>query len=362
MSAAVGIVTETWLADVESLQRDLDDLLDGAGVGLICRNRATNSSGVAHGGVAVAYRAGLCSIKRIEIENPDNYEVLVTVASLPGYSRKLVIIACYLPPGYPVARGRGALVYVEDVVLEVKRRYRDPFLIVAGDFNQWEIGGAMSEFPDLREADVGPTRKDRVLDRIFTNFGRSQTEAGTVPPLEVEPGHPGAASDHRVAFVRAELPRLCSFEWITHQYRYYNEESVVKFGQWLAGFDQKAKYYQATVTGALDAFFLLIKVRRKSSDCPWINNKIRSLIIKRKRVCTKEGRSEKWRRLRRITDNLILKRKESYLQSQRQVLLVDDARRNFFRNIKAFKSQAGPFRHPEPLPRQERLGGGGGTG
>lgn len=171
----------------------------------------------------------------------------------------LITVACYIPPGYSVARGRGALEYVEDVVLEVKRRYRDPFIVVAGNFNQWEVAGAMAEFPDMREADVGPTRKDRVLDKIFTNFGRAATESGTLPPLEVEPGTPGAASDHKIAYVRAALPRLRSFEWVTHQYRYYNDASVDEFGRWPAGFDwaelvqlegsnSKADYSQRTVT------------------------------------------------------------------------------------------------------------------
>ena len=125
---------------------------------------------------------------------------------------------------------------------------------------------------------VSPTRKDKVLDRIFTYFGWSQQESGTVPPLEVELGCPGTASDHRIAFVRADLPKLRSFEWITHQYRYYNNDSVSKFGEWLSAFDwakmvqlgggsnAKAEYYQCVITDALDCFFPLLKVRRKTSE------------------------------------------------------------------------------------------------
>ena len=44
-----------------------------------------------------------------------------------------------------------------------------------------------------------------------------------------------------------------------------------------------------------------------------------------------------------MSDALILKRKENFLQSQRDVLLVDDARRNYFRNIKAFKTKDRPI-------------------
>ena len=345
MDCSLGVITEMWLSDGDSLQRDLEDLATGAGVGLICRNRDPNAAGVAHGGVAVAYRTDSCSMKEIKIhDNPEKYEILVTLANLPGYSRKLVTVACYIPPGYPVARGRGALAHVEITLIEIKRLFRDPFIVVAGDFNQWEIQDVIAEFPDLRETDVGPTRRDRQLDRIFTNFGRSVIGAGTVNPLEVEPGHSGAASDHRIAYVRANLPRLRAFEWTTHQYRYFNEESVNKFGRWLADFDwaplvqmkgsnQKADFYEETVT--TEEFFPLVWVRCKMSDCPWINDRIRRLIARRKGIHLRESRSRKWRRLKKVIDELILKRKERYL-------LVEDARRNFFRNIKAFKSKDRP--------------------
>ena len=58
---------------------------------------------------------------------------------------------------------------------------------MGGDFNQWAIDNALQESPDLREANVGPTRNDRCIDWLFTNFGRSVEESGTVPPLEPEP-------------------------------------------------------------------------------------------------------------------------------------------------------------------------------
>ena len=353
MDAAIAVVTETWLADGPSLESDIADLTAGAGIGLVCRNRRPNLQGVAHGGVAVAFKTELCAMKEVQLHNPEDFEILVTAASLPGYSRKFITVACYLPPNYTVGRGRAALAHIEDVIIEIKRRYRDPFLYIGGDFNQWDIKSIIDEFPDLRESAIGPTRKDRCLDRIFTNFGRAEKESGTVEPLEAEEGAAGTVSDHRVAFVRAELPRLRSFEWTSHQYRFYNQESVDKFGSWLAGFDwaplvqmsssnEKAEFYQAQVTGALERYFPLVRVRRKTSDCPWISARIRKMIKNRKGIYSREGRSKKWRRLRKVINDLIYKRKEAYLESQRSVLLVEDARRNFFRNIKAFKSKDRP--------------------
>ena len=90
-------------------------------------------------------------MRELELPNPDNFEVLVALGSIPGYTRKLVLVACYLPPGYTVPRGNAALAYIEDVVLEVKRRYRDPFIVVGGNFNQWKVEGSLTEYPDIRE-------------------------------------------------------------------------------------------------------------------------------------------------------------------------------------------------------------------
>ena len=289
MEVTLGVVTETWLADGDSLDRDIADLAKGAGLGMLCLKRKPNGRGVAHGGVAVVHNTAACTLARVDLPNPDDYEVLVTLSNLRGHSRKLLTVACYLPPNYNAQRGKGALEHVENVVLELKGRYKDPFIMVAGDFNQWPIGQALLDFPDLKEVDVGPTRKDRCIDRIFTNFSRSISDSGTVPPLEPEPGFTGARSDHRIAFARADMPRNRTFEWVSYQYRYYNQDAVAKFGQWLAGHDwadvadaegsnRKATLYQEAVTGALEACFPLITVRKKSTDCPWINKRIRKLI------------------------------------------------------------------------------------
>lgn len=55
------------------------------------------------------------------------------------------------------------------------------------------------------------------------------------------------------------------------------------------GSNNKAITYQAAVTEAMEECFLLITVRRKSSDCPWINRRIRKLISRRKGIYVREG-------------------------------------------------------------------------
>lgn len=156
------------------------------------------------------------------------------------------------------------------------------------------------------------------------------------------------------------------YEWISYQYRFLNPEAVEKFGVWVAqkdwvdvamaeGSNNKATAYRAAGTGAMEEFFPLITVRRKSTDFPWINRRIRKLICRRKGVYVREGCSSKWKRLKKVTEELIKKRREKYLDSQRECLLVEDASRNFFRNVKAFQAKERPkaFNSMDLFPGKE---------
>ena len=103
------------------------------------------------------------------------------VGTVKGQSRKLVIIAAYIPPNYSVPRGKSCLDYIKHCVTEVKNKYRDPFIVVAGDFDQWDLASALQEFVDLSEVHVGPTRGDRAIKRLFCNMTRGISASGTVP-------------------------------------------------------------------------------------------------------------------------------------------------------------------------------------
>ena len=75
-----------------------------------------------------------------------------------GHSKKLVVVAAYIPPNYTVPKAKACLDYITDAVLEMRRRYVDPYVTVMGDFNQWDIPTALDDYIDIMEAPVGPTR------------------------------------------------------------------------------------------------------------------------------------------------------------------------------------------------------------
>ena len=174
----MAVITETWLR--ESELGDLkNDLSGGSGFSILARNRDENGRGVSYGGVAVLWRETLGTFNTVKLKNPQSYEVLAAAGSIKGHKRKLVVVAAYIPPGYDSLRGKGALDFIENTIIEVKRRFTDPYIVVAGDFNQWKVESCLANFGSLKEIEVGNTRGNRAIDRVFLNFGRSVTESGT---------------------------------------------------------------------------------------------------------------------------------------------------------------------------------------
>ena len=155
---------------------------------MLNRNREVNERGVAHGGVAVLWKESRCTLAEVKlgVANFENFEVLVTAGKMHRHTRKLVVVAYYLPPNYTKRRGQEALAHISDVLVVVKHKYKDPYIFLAGDFNQWDIEETLLDFADMKEVQVGLTRNGRCIDRIYSNIGRTITECGMLAPLETE--------------------------------------------------------------------------------------------------------------------------------------------------------------------------------
>ena len=187
-SATVAIITETWMRSQPELMGLVQDLSLGAGIGMVNRNRDPGERELAHGGVTVLRKETDCSLRNVDLKipNPSGFEVLVAARALQSHTRKLVVLACYIPPNYTRKKGNNALNFVDDCMVEIKRRYKYPYILVGGDFNQWRIDDCLADYADIREALIGPTRGSRSIDRIFTNLSRTIKESGSLSPLETE--------------------------------------------------------------------------------------------------------------------------------------------------------------------------------
>ena len=109
----MAIVTETWFKEGPTLEQFKSDFELGAGLCTVtlCRDPNPNT-GVAHGGVAIINKKAFGKFKKYAYPNPDAFEVLPAVGTITGTSRKMVVVAIYIPPNYSVPRGRACLEYV----------------------------------------------------------------------------------------------------------------------------------------------------------------------------------------------------------------------------------------------------------
>ena len=227
LDASIAFLTETWLSDTPELQNDLEDLHLGTGYGLICKNRPQNDRRYSAGGVAIAFKSSQITFQQINLPD-NNYELLFAVGTMPHFTRKFLAICMYMPPGLPVASVSASLTYLVDAILELKSRFKDPFICISGDFNGYDVQSYLDDYPDLVLVETGPTRGYRVLDLVYTNFQLDILESGTLSPLECDSGD-GAASDHRVVFCMSELKRFEAYEWQTYTYMRQTEEGNSQF-------------------------------------------------------------------------------------------------------------------------------------
>ena len=96
-------------------------------------------------------------------------------------------------------------------------------------------------------------------------------------------------------------------------------EALEPFGYWLVnrswddvfearGSNAKAAAYEQAIAAGVEGYFPLKTTRRKDTDPPWINDKVRRKIRRRKAVYRIEGRSAKWKSMKKQTDQLIKRR------------------------------------------------------
>ena len=349
LDAHLAVVTETWLQD-RNINDTTIDLAGQHGLNLITLNRQNiAANGRQYGGVAILTRSSTTSSKRLEIPNPENFEVLCSTLKIKGIGEKIVTVAVYIPPNYPRHRADACLDYVADVISEAKRQFVSPLIIVAGDWNQWPVAHVLQEHPDLTEVEHGPTRGDRKIDKFLVNFGRSVIESDTLPPLD---DGLGRASDHRIAYFKSVVRKQPVVK-TTYSYRHYTPEGAAKFKTWLSNCDftdiisetdanKQVESFLGTLNSAMDACFTTKTTTRSESDPPWINSQVRSLVKKRRRIYHREGRSHQWKALMKKTRALVRRRAQNYWAHQKMTLLKPDANRAFYKNVKAYKSKEKP--------------------
>ena len=99
--------------------------------------------------MAFVYRKSRASFKQFELANPEDFEVLATIGKVHGIKGKMFVLSVYAPPNLPSNRAKQLIEYLSDVTGEAKRTFEDFSIVVAGDFNQWQVQDVLLDHPDL---------------------------------------------------------------------------------------------------------------------------------------------------------------------------------------------------------------------
>ena len=159
-------------------------------------------------------------------------------------------------------------------------------------------------------------------------------------------------SDHEVAWCVANF-RAPPDKKIIYSYRAYTEAGVTSFladlhaQSWEAVYasnstDEKAHIFVDIVETLMNKNFKWKAVVRKENDPPWINETLRRLWKKRRKVYDREGRSARWRRLKKKYLEIHMKRAKTYLEIQTAKLTSPDASKHFFKHVKSFSCKERP--------------------
>ena len=354
LSLTLAVVSETWLAAGSGLERQAEDLLLGEGLRMYTLNRQPLDNGVAYGGVAIVLRDSITKACTYNFPNPEMYEVLPLSVTIVGVPRKMFVVAAYIPPGYTVPRGKACLQHIADLVLTIKNRHAEPLILIAGDFNQWDIGAALAEFGDIEELVTPPTRADRKIDKIFTNWSDCVEEGGCIPPLRTEEIQGSfSESDHNIQYCIARIPRKEPVKWESYSYRPYSTQGEAAFVEEMAAvnWDQllqsqdvnkKVGMLHAVLGDMMNRHFPLKTAKRRETDLPWLDQHARKMIKKKSAIYKAEGQSARWLAMREKIDKHLEKRREAFLAKQRDKFIGPQAHVSFFANVKNFKSPEKP--------------------
>ena len=204
----------------------------GHGLNMLTLNRPPGRTGISHGGVAIIARNATTKLEPFPFPNPELFEVLVGKISVHQIKRKFLVIGAYIPPNYPVGRGRACISHINDIILEIKRKVDDPYILLAGDFNQWTAPDAVADYPDIAEILTPPTRQERRIDRIFCNWQEDVHEAGCIPPLQTEEldiDGRRCYSDHAIQYALSRLPLKEQVKWEEYSYRPFTDAGAAAF-------------------------------------------------------------------------------------------------------------------------------------
>ena len=313
LSTYICVITETCIREDKKIKENLEDFQNLTGYFIIYKDR----QGRRGGGVAICYNAETIEMTQVKI-NESEFEIVAAIGRRVGQRRKIQVVAVYIPPSYDADQNEAHLNAVKDIIINLRRRYDNPYTMLAGDFNKRDAKKATADFPDMKIIPTPPTRGTNVLDIIITSFNDILIDSGVTDPIECMEG---MKSDHKTVFAKFRMPRVPSYEIQDYEYYHITQEACQAFANWAEtqtwktvydgdSPDTKVQALESLIAqGMKRAFKKKTRIKRLTKP-PWMTHEIRQWIVRRRAVFRRCGRNAVWRKLKRRTFEAIRRRKK----------------------------------------------------
>ena len=318
-----------------NLQFEIEKLLELEGLKYISTSRKPNKKGVSHGGAAIIVNLEKFSCEKIQVQIPQNLEVVWGLLRPKSQGAKFkTIIACsfYSPPN----KGRNSKLadHIVGTLHMLAVKYPDSAIILGADKNNMDIQPILSCGLRLRQCVDKPTRQGVILDIIIMNTFTFYNSPYIAPPIQPDDPSKGKPSDHSVPVCVPHTDRYHppTRHYKTVKYRPLPESSLRKFGQWIVteGWEEvkanltpskQIEVFQNIVFDKLNQFCPEKSFRVSSQDKPWVTAELKSLHRSKSREYVKNGKSLKYKELAKLFKRKYKSEAEKYLRKNLDELM-----------------------------------------
>ena len=334
-------ITETWFRGGKALANKLTEVEGSSGIKILHRSRDGRIKKTG-GGVALAFNMGNCNFKNRHLKHVDKqFEVMCATGSVGKIPRRVVVFVIYVPPSTRVAEVAKLKEAIGAEITSVRRAFKNPIIIVNGDLNHRDFADCLDEVGEFSVLPTGPTRGQNTIDVIHSNIQDCISESWTVPPLQAANG---ALSDHRCVVAVAKFPKERGYEWKIAWRRSRNANSEAAFTEEMKNrdwtdikgdSDMMAEKLEEVIGALTDKYFPLVRIRKRSSEHPWITKTIRRLWKKKIRIYKKGGRNDAWWRTEELLQSKIQEARNGFVDR----ILEDGAQgRSFYAAAKSLSA------------------------
>ena len=320
----------------------MDDLLNGANIAFIRKDRGRRG-----GGVAICYDPTKMSMKNYPVPQLDKKtEIVCALGNTSLTKRKIALVSVYMPPSITREELDSYIYTLVTLVDSIKSKHEDCIFFIGGDFNKKDLDRFCTAFPDLKPLLTGATRRGLALDEIYSNMTDHIASKEILKPLCKENG---VLSDHSIIAAAIKLPKNKKARNITFSFRPITERGTVAFGKLLEDYDwslierpsstETANALNAVLQSFVDRCFDLKERKIKSTDAPWFTPTARKAVNRKIRIYRREGKSERYHVARKQCDVILRKEKEKFWDKVITKTGNDRNSSEYYKAVNVFKSR-----------------------